>query len=159
MAIDTAKLLSEVSKSMTKIQKNIENKILSGFIDANPTNIISKAIKNLRNNVKISSGITGSSTKNVPDDVFTAFATMICNDLAGSKIKKFETNDVKRTSQIANALKSGIKNEETTISVNGTDYTIDYNIIAYGGVGTSSAHVHWKDKNKKNWIVECAFFS
>ena len=53
MAIDTAKLLSEVSQSMTKIQTTLESKILSGFIDANPTNIISKAIKNLKNNVKI----------------------------------------------------------------------------------------------------------
>lgn len=149
MAVDTARLLSEVSKSMTTIQQTLEKKILAGFIGADPTKISATAIKNLKNNVKISSGITGSSTKNVPNDVFTAFATMVSNDLAGSKIKKFETNDVKRTSQIASALKSGIKNEKNTISVNGTDYSIEYNIVAYAGIGVSSAHVRWKDKNRK----------
>ena len=153
MAVDTARLLSEVNKSVSTIKQTLENKILNGVAANNPINSDANAIKNLKKNIKINSGITGSSTKNVPNDVFTAFATMINNDLVGSKIKKLSTNDFERTNQIANALKSGIKNKKTTIQVGNTDYSIEYNIMAYAGVGDSSAKVSYKDNLENKNII------
>lgn len=48
MAIDTVKLLSVVSQSMTKIRTTLESKILSGVVGNNPTNSDANAIENLK---------------------------------------------------------------------------------------------------------------
>lgn len=151
MSIDTVKLLSEVSQSMTKIQTTLESKILSGVKGNNPTNSDANAIENLKKN--INDNLYGKA----PGEVYTAFATKINDDLVNAKkITKFEKNDFKRTEQIYEAISSGMKSEKTTISLNGTDYSINYFIASFLGTGVSWADISYKDSAgshsiKLNW--------
>lgn len=91
----------------------------------------------------------GMEKDDIPNEVYQAFAVAVYDALEASNIDEMESDPVKLTNQVYDAIKGGLQSGEQTIKVGNTQYTVSFQIMAasFLGIGAqaSFATVTWTD--------------
>lgn len=98
----------------------------------------------------------GMEKDDIPNEVYQAFAVAVYDALEASNIDELESDPVKLTNQIYDAIKGGLQSGEQTIKVGNTQYKVSFQIMAasFLGIGAqaSFATVTWTDSKGSHQV-------
>ena len=152
-----ASVKTSAKNQMEEIQTAIGD-LMNTKCKSKSSSTVSADVSSIKNSLPSPTWINGYSNT-LSDGVYKAIAKTINATIGENTLDKYSAKPEEMVIQIASQIKSGLKNDKNTVTVDNVNYTVTVDTQTFFGIGNKFIDVTWESTTNKSVVINTVKFA